>query len=642
MTDMKTAFGDIFLGVKRSIGLMSRRDKQRLGVATFIMLITGILANGPAVILGQMVDQLVGSSVIQFDVAVPFMILLSVVILAREGLTVVRKYLIEDIATQTDKRQTVEVIDRLLRADIGGFLYQQQIGSLYGRIFRSIEGLISLLKLIFLEFMPFFFAAMAAIAIAFLEKPLIASVMILIIPTGLLLVVKQVSSQKGIRVALLRQKEKVDGKVVEMLGGIETIRVLDTVGFEVAKVEKTAEERRKIEIKHHIYMALYDAVKSLNEGFFTIVVIVLSIYMASRGLISSGDILVYAILFTNITTPLREIHTELDEASEYSIQVNDLYNILHQPLDTSFVGQQPTATIEADASEAAVSVKDLSFAYAGSDPVTTLDGVSLVIKKGESVGIAGASGCGKTTFIHILLRLIHGYAGEVSLFGEALETISRQELAEKVAYVPQKPFVFEGTIRDNILYGCGRAVAEKDLAEAAKNACILEEIQESLGGFGGHVAENGNNLSGGQRQRLALARVMLQTPQLIVFDEATSALDNTNEAIIQRNIERIFKGRTVITIAHRLTTLRNADRILVFDAGRIVQEGDFKVLSTTKGLFQDFLQQRSTSLEVKASGTSATGSAAGGKPSRRTGRRPASGTSTSGAGPGQSAAGAHE
>jgi ATP-binding cassette subfamily B protein len=615
MPNMKTAFSDIVLGVKRSIGLLSRRDKLRLGAATFLMLITGILANGPAVILGLMVDQLVGSNVIQFGVAVPFMVLLSVVILVREGLTVVRKYLIEDIATQTDKRQTVEVIDRLLRADIGGFLYQQQIGSLYGRIFRALAGLISLLKVIFLDFMPFFFAAMAAIAIAFLEKPLIGTVMLLVIPTGLLLVVWQVSSQKGIRVALLRQKEKVDGKVVEMLGGIETIRVLNAVQFEVAKVESTAEERRKIEIKHHIYMALFDAAKSLNEGLFTIVVIVLSIYMASRGLISTGDILVYAILFTNITTPLREIHTILDEASEYSIQVNDLYNILHEPLDVSFAEEEPTAKLAATVGKAAVSVTDLSFAYPGTHPVTTLDGVSLTIKQGESVGIAGASGCGKTTFIHILLRLIHGYTGEVSLFGEGLEGISRQELAAKVAYVSQRPFVFEGTIRDNILYGSERAVADEDLTEAAKNACILDEIQESLGGFEGHVAENGNNLSGGQRQRLALARVMLQTPQLIIFDEATSALDNTNEAVIQRNIERIFKGRTVITIAHRLTTLRNADRILVFDAGRIAQEGDFKSLSEKKGLFQDFLQQRSTPLDVKGVGTAVAGLAAGGTPS---------------------------
>ena len=482
---MNIVFNEILLGVKRSIGLLSRREKRSLYIATFLMLITGILTNGPAVILGKLVDKLVGGNIIQFGVVIPFILVLCAVILVREGLTVVLKYLVQNIATQTGKDQTVKVIERLLKVDIGGFLYQQQIGSLYGRVFRSIEGHINILKLIFLDFMPVFFAALAAIGIAFLQKPLMASAMILVIPTGLYLIVKQVSSQKGIRVALLRKKEQVDGKVVEMLGGIETIRVLDTVRFEVAKVEKSTEERRKIEIKHHIFMALFDSAKSLNEGFFTIVVIVLSIYMASLGLISKGDILVYAILFTNITNPLLEIHRILDEASENSIQVNDLFNILHQPLDISFTEQDVTLKIEENNSEPAVSVHDLSFAYHGSEDITILDDINLTIKKGESIGIAGASGCGKTTFIHILLKLIHGYSGEVTLFDKELKAISREELAEKIAYVPQKPFVFSGTIKDNILYGCHKKVTKEELLEAARNACILDEIQESLGGFQG-------------------------------------------------------------------------------------------------------------------------------------------------------------
>jgi ATP-binding cassette subfamily B protein len=271
-------------------------------------------------------------------------------------------------------------------------------------------------------------------------------------------------------------------------------------------------------------------------------------------------------------------------------------------MDVSFIGQEVTSKIKGNSNEPAVSVHNLCFAYPGSDDVTILEDINLTIKKGESIGIAGASGCGKTTFIHILLKLIHGYTGEVSLFDKGLQAISREELADKIAYVPQKPFIFSGTIKDNILYGYQQTVADEALLEAARNACILDEIQDSLGGFNGSVSENGNNLSGGQRQRLALARVMLQAPQLIIFDEATSALDNTNEAIIQQNIERIFSRKTIITIAHRLTTLKNADRILVFDAGKIVQEGDFKSLLETKGLFQDFLQQRSKPLDLKEPG----------------------------------------
>jgi len=588
---MKTVFKELILGVKRSIGLLRKKDQRILLFATLLMLITGILANGPAIILGKMVDKLIGGAALQFDVVIPFVLVLLGVIMAQEVLTVIRKFLIENIATQTDKEQTVHVIAQLLKADIGGYLYKQQIGSLYGRIFRSIEGLVKIVKLTFLDFMPVLFTALAAIGIAFFEMPLMASVMILIIPTGLYIIVKQVSSQKGIRVALLRKKEEVDGKVVEMLGGIETIRVLNTNDFEISKVESSTEKRRKVEIKHHIYMALYDSAKSLNEGIFTIVVVVFSIYLASLNIITKGDILVYAILFSSITAPLREIHRIIDEASESSIQVNDLFEILNQPIDSSYIENKTDFGIP-EAHDCAVLVTGLSFAYYNAD-IQVLNSLDVTIKKGQSIGIVGASGCGKTTFIHILLKLVHDYTGEVSLFGKNLLSVSRQELAEKVAYVAQKPFVFSGTIKENIIYGCNRAVPQEEINEAAKNACILDEIQESLGGFDGQVSESGNNLSGGQRQRIALARVMLKSPELIIFDEATSALDNTNEAIIQENIERIFKNKTIITIAHRLTTLKNADRILVFEDGKILQDGDFKTLSETGGLFQDFLQQRS-------------------------------------------------
>ncbi len=588
---MNKELKEIITGIKRAIQLLDQKEKKGLAVATFIMFVTGFLTNLPALILGRLVDNLIGVSNIEFVSVAPFILFIVIVILMREALTIVRKYLIENIATHADKEQTVKVIERLLKTDIENFLYQNQIGSLHGRIFRSIQGLIKIVKLSFLEFAPIFFTAVAAIAIALYQKPIIATIMVLVIPASLYLIVKQISSQKGIRVSLLRGKEEIDGKVVEMLGGVETIRVLDTTSYEVTKIEQISERLRKIEIKHHIYMTLFDSAKYLNEGFFYILVIVLSVYFASQGIISRGDILVYSILFISIVNPLREIHRILDQAHESSIQVNDLYDLLNQPIDSSFI-KEAISKGEAKKNNSVVETKNLSFSYSENEKNGILDDVNLTIKKGEWVGVVGVSGGGKTTFVHLLAELTHGYKGQIYLFGKNLSFVTREEIAEEIAYVPQKPFIFSGSIKENIIYGLKRDVDEEELIMTAKNARIYNEIEKSLGGFNGKVSENGNNLSGGQRQRIALARVMLLTPELIILDEATSALDNTNEAIIQKNIEKIFKGKTIIQIAHRLTTLKNCDRILVFDKGKIAQEGSFDKLVEEKGLFQDFLKQR--------------------------------------------------
>lgn len=585
---MNKELSEILLGFKRALHLIDQREKITLFLASFLMAIAGVLTNLPAVILGRLVDKIVGIKNLEFSLAIPFIFLIIFIILIREIITVIRKYLIENIATQTEKKQTVAVIEHLLKTDIGA-INQTQIGTLHGRIFRSIQGLVMVIKLAFLEFLPIFFSAVAAIVIAISQKPFLATVMILVVPTTLFIVVKQISSQKGIRVFLLRGKEKIDGTVVEMLGGIETVRVLNTEHKEVQKIEDVAEDLRRKEIKHHIFMALFDSLKYLNEGFFYILVISLSIFLSAQGVISRGDILVYSILFLSITGPLREIHRILDQAHESSLLVNDLYGLLNEPLDESFHSQKTKDTKE---NEVAVNINSLSFSYINrSDNV--LNNINLKINYGEKIGIAGASGCGKSTLIKILLRLLHNYSGGVILFGKDLKAVSREEISEKIAYVPQKTYIFSGTIKDNIIYGCSRKnIAQGEITTAAKKANIYNEIIHSLGGFDGNVTENGNNLSGGQKQRIALARLILKSPELFIFDEATSALDNTNEVIIQKNLEKLFKNKTMITVAHRLTTLKNSDRILVFDKGTIVQEGTFNELSNKDGLFQDFLKQR--------------------------------------------------
>src|SRR3989344_6655014 len=387
---MNKELSEILTGFQRTLALLEKPEKTMLVVSSIIMAIAGVLTNIPAVALGKLVDQLAELQEIEFSIALPYIFLVVVVILLREALTVVRKYFVENIATQTEKKQTVHAIERVLKAYIAR-INAQQIGSLHGRIFRSIQGLVRIIKLGFLDFFPTFFTAIAAMGIAFYQKPTLATIMILVIPAGLYIVIRQVASQKGIRVALLRGKEKIDGTVVEMLGGIETVRALNTEVREIEKVESVAEELRKREIKHHISMSLFDALKYLNEGFFYIAVIALAIFF-------------YSILFLSITAPLSEIHRVLDEAHESSIRVNDLYELLDAPLDVSF--EADIGKSSGKSQEPAIRVERLSFSYSSSKhPI--VQNVSFTVKRGEKIDIVGASGGGKSTIAKILLRLVH-------------------------------------------------------------------------------------------------------------------------------------------------------------------------------------------------------------------------------------------
>jgi ATP-binding cassette subfamily B protein len=586
---MNVELKEILLGVRRSLKLIDKPERRALILASGIMVITGFLTNLPAVILGRLVDKLTVGDSFGFGLVLPFILLIVVLIVIREALTVWRKYNVENVATQTEKKQTVATVAHILEADTSS-LDTMRIGTLHGRIFRSIEGLIRIIKLSFLEFLPTVFTAVAALIIAMLQKPLIATVMLLVIPAGLFIITKQISSQKGIRVSLLRGKEQIDGSVVEVLGGLETVRSLDTTKYEVKRIEDSAEKLRAKEITHHLQMAFYDAAKYLNEGFFYVLVICLSIYLASQGIITKGDILVYSILFLSVLNPLRQVHRILDEAHESSIRVNDLYELQALPKDQSY--DSAAAASVRQKTDVAIEVDSLSYRYASRPEHAVLDDINLTIKNGEKIGIAGVSGGGKSTFVKILLRLQHGYDGRVTLLGDDLQTLSREQLAQRLAYIPQKTYIFSGTIRENIVYGSSKKSSDdKAVIKAAKKARIWDEIEQSLGGLDGKVTEQGNNLSGGQKQRLAIARIIFHAPDIIIFDEATSALDNQNEMEVQKMLEDTFADKTVITIAHRLTTLRSSDRILVFADGRIAQEGSYKQLANQSGIFKVFLEQ---------------------------------------------------
>jgi ATP-binding cassette subfamily B protein len=270
--------------------------------------------------------------------------------------------------------------------------------------------------------------------------------------------------------------------------------------------------------------------------------------------------------------------------------VGDLLGLLAEPVDVSFRatgGEKPQLVL----GEPLFVSHDLRVNFQGAGPVTrnALDGLSVVIQHGETIGVAGPSGGGKTTWLRTMMRLAHPSGGEAILGGVPLMNVSRKDIGELIGYVGQNPFVFAGTITQNIVYGCEGATEER-IRDAAERACIHREIMQMPGNYGAKVAERGQNLSGGQRQRIALARVFLKNPPILILDEGTSALDNVSERLVQKAINAARADRTVILVAHRLTTLRDADRILVFDEGRVVETGTYTELVQRGGVFTELVR----------------------------------------------------
>jgi ATP-binding cassette subfamily B protein len=575
--------------------LVPGRRRWALGTAALVIALTSVCQVAMPLFLGRLIDRVQHGLEQGLPRADLYLLAgwnlaaIAGAYLLREALHVVRRYLVEGTCLHLEKETAVRLVGHLLKVGLEA-LAQQRVGALHGRIHRSVDGFVRFLRLMFLDFFPAVLTGLFALATAVAKQPALGVVMAGVIPVALFLTVWQILSQKGVHLALLHGKEAMDGTVVEQLGGLDYVRAAHTHQREVERVARAAEERRAREFRHHFRMSLFGGAKALNEAFFHVLVLGVAVYCAAAGSLSFGDVWTFSLLFLNVMTPLSEIHRVVVEGHESSLRVGQLLELLAEPADPSF---EPAVVREPclDAGAPVVVAENLRVEYGTGQGKRkrALQGASLTLRHGETIGVAGRSGCGKTTWLRVLLRLTHPSGGKVWLGGVPLESVSREAIGRLVGYVGQSPFVFAGTIAENIAYGTDKASAA-DIRRAAELACVHEEILALPGGYQAPVAERGQNLSGGQRQRLALARAFLKDPPILILDEATSALDTVSERKVQQALGQARRDRTVILVAHRLSTLRHADRIVVFEGGRIAEVGTYHELAQRGGLFTELMR----------------------------------------------------
>ncbi len=566
--------------------LLNKRQKITFIIIIVIMIVSAALTQITPKAIGWLTDDILTQNEVAFQKVIPFLLLILVVNVVNEVIKIIRRVMVEDTATRTEKNARGMVIKSLLMAPLAYFR-ENMTGNIHGRMNRCLEGTVKLEKLLFMDFAPAVFNSIAAIITIFITLPVVLALpMMLVIPFGVFIVFKQISSQKGIRVELLESKSEMDGTIVELINGIEVIRISDSVDFETNRFDAKSEFLRKKEMKHHKAMALYDCLKFINQAFFTVLIIGISTYLATKNVISVGSVLTAYLCFTQLTKPLEELHRIFDELSECTVLATDFFKMVEIQNDFSY--RELAEGKEHKQNENIVEIKNLNFYYNEDKNKVILKDFNLNIEKGMFLGIAGPSGCGKSSLIKAISKLEKG-DGEIIVDSKDLSSLTRKDISNIIALVPQSPFLIAGTIYENICYGLDREVTMEEVEDAAKKAYIYDYINGLPDKFNSMVSEGGNNLSGGQRQRIAIARIFLRKPKILILDEATSALDNTSEKHIQNEIEKLQKAHntTIISIAHRLTTLKNCDEIIVLNKGKIEERGKYNELIEKEGIFKD-------------------------------------------------------
>lgn len=263
------------------------------------------------------------------------------------------------------------------------------------------------------------------------------------------------------------------------------------------------------------------------------------------------------------------------------------------PINTS-TGSKPAS----DQSDVAIEFRNVRFTYpTRSEQV--LRSLSLTIRRGQKVGVVGASGCGKTTVISLLERFYDIDSGAILIYGDPLTSLDVHAYRSMIGLVSQDTALYQGSIRENVLLGYSGTVDDEVLIKACKDANIHDFITSLPEGYDTDAGSRGLALSGGQRQRIAIARALIRDPEILLFDEATSALDTQSEAVVQKALEIAAKGRTTVAVAHRLSTIRDSDVIIVLDGGKVVEQGTHEVLINRRGRYWEIVLAQSLDREAK-------------------------------------------
>lgn len=456
-------------------------------------------------------------------------------------------------------------------------------GRLQSKLMRDVEQFQTLSEQIFVNCLMFILTIVFTVSVTISKSIIVFLFFLLTVPVAVAITLFFRKKVRYKNKEFRSEMETTSAKIVEMVELVPVARAHALENWEIDRMEKQINNVRTKGYKLDTFQALFGSVAWFTFQIFQVTCLVFTGILAYKKIIPAGDVVLYQSYFGTIIGCVSTIIQLIPIMAKGLESVSSIGDVLLSDDVEDNSNKQKLTGLNGE-----YEFNNVKFHYNDDDKLI-LNGLNLKVKKGETIALVGESGAGKTTILNLVIGFNLPTDGECLVDGYNIKEIDLHSYRREIAVVPQEAIIFTGTLRENITYGLTN-VSEEKLALAVKAANLTELVNELPNGLDTEITEHGSNLSGGQRQRVSIARAIIREPKVIVLDEATSALDSISEKKIQNALDNLTKDRTTFIVAHRLSTIRNADRIAVIESGECTEIGSYDELMAKQGAFYKYKQ----------------------------------------------------